>query len=214
GTGGATGGSGGASGGTGGATGGTCGATGGTGGATGGTGGATGGTGGATGGTGGATGGSCSSCSNPSAACTSNSKDRKGCANAQLIGRDAFAGGGSYSASNVTLKDGCYVNACGCSAYGSDNTYRIYLFAGETLTVSVTASGFDPGLGWFFLGASAGGASCGTQLSGGCSDDGAGHAYTAAQTGWYTLVVGATSYQKPGGTYRLDLTLDDCVCGC
>lgn len=151
----------------------------------------------------------CESCGAPSGACKSGSTDRKGCNHAQVIGRGAFAGGGSYAAKGVSLSGGQYVTSCGQNR-GSDNSYRVYLFGGETATVTITSTGFPAGIGWFEAGASSDG--CGTKVSG--CDDPSGTSYTAAADGWFVLVVGSTTYQQLTGTYDLSVSLGGCACGC
>jgi hypothetical protein len=152
------------------------------------------------------------------AACTSTTTSRKGCDQAQIVGRNEFVGGASYTANGVTLTGGQYTSGCGNNA-GSDNAYRLYLWAGEELsvTMSPTKGGFTPRIGWYFVGASwtVPPGSCGTKLS--CADATGSAPFTsshsAAQTGWYVVVVGSNSYTKNDGEYNMSMSLQ-CSCGC
>lgn len=160
----------------------------------------------------------CSECSVPNNGCANTSGNRKDCGSgARVIGRKAFEGGGSYQLTGQAIQspyEGHYTGTCGSNA-GSDHAYRIYLFAGETATASVTrtSSSFIPTIRWATNALN----SCGTATPAGCSTNGTAshsHSVTASTSGWYSLIIAAREYSAQKGNYNLSVSLSNCHCGC
>jgi len=108
---------------------------------------------------------------------------------------------------------------------GEDHFYRIFMLAGETLTVSMDVDsfdGFDPVLVLFRSDTACIGSGCETESV--CADEWAAGTdedftrYTAPQDGWY--IIKADAYDRvdsdENGDYTLDIDLN-CLspgCGC
>lgn len=136
-----------------------------------------------------------------------------------MIGRDAFAGGGTYEAPDVdlTANAGQYVTP-NCLNAGSDNAFRVFLFAGEEATATMTkrSGDFTPSVRFLFNGKNWNGSSCGTAQTGCASGSGSTHTVSvvASQDGWYVLSAGAAAYDKQKGKYDLSVKVSNCRCGC
>ena len=164
-------------------------------------------------------------CTLPPTACADGAESRIGCGTSgtRVIGRRTAAGAVGALINGNTCTAASAFNGSDC-AYdgGPDHAYRIWLRAGETLTVDLRRqSDCDGGAAtWdatlkLFESTGCGDVTCGADLW--CHDHvGSGsYPYTATHDGWIVLVVDGVAGVGDEGAYRLQARLTGCAApGC
>lgn len=157
-------------------------------------------------------------CPPPTESCTTGSQNMRGCGNARIIGRTAAASG------FVGDDDTCFgayddMDESGCTDGNADHTYRIYMRAGESISVDVDddwpcdfdQTWWDPAVK-LYTSAGCGDLSCSLAI---CDDDfSPGFNHTATYDGWYFIVVDGRSSFDDEGDYKLNVTLTCLQPGC
>jgi hypothetical protein len=139
------------------------------------------------------------------------------CATAITVGRDEL--GTAISGNNTTATEDVNITCAPWSMAGNDVVYRVYLFAGEIFTASLTATADDLAVFILYDGPDAIGLTCADKELGDCADDvnGAGTetaTYTAATSGWHYVVVDSYFNSSYGeGPYTLNLTISNPIEG-
>src|SRR5262245_25518516 len=88
-------------------------------------------------------------CPLPVDACMTGVQDRKGCANARILGRSTAGTPAGYTASPTTFAASNLMDAAGCDDSGNDHSYRIFMRQGESITVSLSTGAECLGASWF-----------------------------------------------------------------
>ncbi|MBK9001375.1 MAG: hypothetical protein IPM35_37115 [Myxococcales bacterium] len=156
----------------------------------------------------------------PSNACTTGAESRVGCANARTVGRVAAASSNGFSTTPLTCSATNATDQASCSDSGPDHTFRVFLYSGEKITVTLTTQAACSGGGTWYATLKL---MTGTCTSSACSgpvycnanQTTVTHAYTASQDGWhYVMVDGASA--SSAGTYNLKvaLTCKNASCDC
>ncbi|MBK7584980.1 MAG: hypothetical protein IPI67_32920 [Myxococcales bacterium] len=154
--------------------------------------------------------------------CSDGNTSGVGCAAARTIGRTTASGVQGYVKTDTTcnLADASTGYGTGCADLGGDHTYRIYLRAGESISVALTqgskcstATSFNRTFK-ILSGANCSDTTCSVKTF--CSPAAAGtynKSLNVTQDGWYHLVVdGLTS--GDAGSYTLTVKLNCKTAGC
>lgn len=160
-------------------------------------------------------------CPPPAVACQNGSENRDRCSGARTISRtDAGdANGWSISADTCYASDR-FDDSGSCYDAGADHTYRIYMWQGESMAVTLNTSWGCSSSFWD--------ATIKIYSNAGCSDTACTNKdvcddyfegtknYTAPRDGWYIIVVdGSTAFDDEGDyTLSVDLTCGAQGCGC
>lgn len=160
-------------------------------------------------------------CALPAEACsTGGGGNKRDCARAEVIGRDEAAAG--YSERDDLWFSTIGDNQCS-SAWGEDDFYRIFMFAGESIDVVLENDAWDNVdmiLAIFASGTYCTGTTCDTmpvcEDDRGWSGDESVANFVASQDGWYTIKVDADDWIDDDGSYELKVTLrcNGADCGC
>jgi hypothetical protein len=157
-------------------------------------------------------------CALPVNACANGAESRVGCANARTIGRTGAATGTGFSTTPLTCSATNATDGASCSDSGPDHTFRVFLYSGEKITITLTTQAGCGGGGTWFATLKVMTGTCTTSACSGpvyCNANKATvtHTYTATQDGWHYVIVdgaGATD----SGTYNLKVALTCSVSGC
>ena len=163
------------------------------------------------------------SCSEPPLrACQNGIESGESCEDAIIIDREDAADGAMRSGDLTDAHD----NDSSCTnATGGDLFYRVFMMAGEVLTVHMDVDsfdGFDPVVAIHRATAECVGAGCDVQVL--CEDDGGSGSdvqttgYVAGATGWYVIQADAfrevDSEEDGSFILNMDLTCLEADCGC
>lgn len=186
----------------------------------GGTGGSQSGSGGSDAGSGGSAG--ASTCALPSNACATGSEVAEKCSNARVLGRKSAGTTGIKVKGNTCgAKDDHDEDDNDCWDAGADQYFRVFMRKGETLQTKLVTGEACIGGSWqatlaLFAAAPCTDTSCATKLL--CNDlkYSTQLAHTAAEDGWYTILVDGSTAFDDEGDYTLDVALvcltPDCEC--
>ncbi len=165
-----------------------------------------------------------SGCPPPVESCTTGTQTRDRCTNARIVGRSEAGLGGGYSISDSTCDASNRFDDCSWDA-GADHAYRIYMLAGESISVYVYADwacSFYDSSWWdltlkIYKNAGCSDTLCTTRVL--CEDhlDSHTEVFTAPHDGWFIVVVdGSTAFEDEGDyDMTIDLACRDAVtCGC
>ena len=156
-----------------------------------------------------------SGCSLPWNACAGGSGTGEGCSNPYVIGRADAKSSNGYTWNGSTCSGADMMDSGNCYDEGNDDTFRIFLRAGESMKVTYSATSCSyflyPNYGALVIRragyACADTSSCANSVMETCMDTG-NTTYTAPSDGWYYLTADAySSYSATGVDYTLNVRL-------
>jgi hypothetical protein len=148
-------------------------------------------------------------CPLPADACNTGTQDRKGCANARIIGRSAAGTPAGYTTSPTSCSASNLMDAASCSDSGNDHTYRVFMRQGETMTVTLSTGAECLGSTWyatlkFHTNAGCSSTACTSLALCTANVSNTTKSHVAAQDGWYIIVVDGGSSSN-AGTYTINV---------
>lgn len=154
-------------------------------------------------------------CQLPIEACSNGVEGRDRCTEARVIGRRTAATTAGYVVSGDTCRAANRFDDCAWDA-GSDHAYRLWLRAGETVTVSLAIGGGCATSTWDATLKLYQGTDCATVTCSGdrwCRDrvGTSPQTYAATRDGWVVLVVDGSTAFDDEGAYTLTVRLTGCA---